>query len=237
MGHEKVPPVAVAAICRACWSLKEKNPRSLVEGLVQRHLLTFLLDMVSEDSGKPQASAWLLIAVAKMMGAQPALVDVFNRGELLGKAPAMLLASASLDDGTQNLTQSSRSNMAEAPGPKHWENGWNLKYQSNVKGGGGHIQNGHDFLTLGLGSSASFDHPTLFLSAIPIQMEQSRSLTSAPSISGAATNRPGLQWVEQLPWPRGTSAARPKCVGSGFHGPCGFGGRLLAAVAVAERRR
>ncbi|CAL1136349.1 unnamed protein product [Cladocopium goreaui] len=113
MGHEKVPPVAVAAICRACWSLKEKNPRSLVEGLVQRHLLTFLLDMVSEDSGKPQASAWLLIAVAKMMGAQPALVDVFNRGELLGKAPAMLLASALLDDGTQNLTQSSRSNMAE----------------------------------------------------------------------------------------------------------------------------
>ena len=124
MGHEKVPHLAVAAICRACWSLKEKNPRSLVEGLVQRHLLTFLLDMVSEDSGKPQASAWLLIAVAKMMGAQPALVDVFNRGELLGKAPAMLLTSASLDGGTQNLTQSSRSNMAEARrGPKPWENG------------------------------------------------------------------------------------------------------------------
>lgn len=133
MGHEKVPPVAVAAICRACWSLKEKNPRSLVEGLVQRHLLTFLLDMVSEDSGKPQASAWLLIVVAKMMGAQPALVDVFNGGELLGKAPAMLLASASLDDGTQNLTQSSRSNMAEAPGPKHWEMGKILNIKAMQK--------------------------------------------------------------------------------------------------------
>ena len=111
MGLEEVPSLALAVMCRACWSLREQSARSLVEGLVQRYLLSQMVDMGEETCHK-QASVWLLIAVAKMFGVQAAVVDVFNRAELLGKSTAMLLASASLDD-VQNLTQSSRLNMAE----------------------------------------------------------------------------------------------------------------------------
>ncbi len=112
MGLEEVPSLALAVMCRACWSLREQSPRSLVEGLVQRYLLTQMVDMGEETCHK-QALVWLLIAVAKMFGVQAAVVDVFNRAELLGKSTVMLLASASLDDDVQKLTQSSRLNMAE----------------------------------------------------------------------------------------------------------------------------
>ena len=99
------------ASCCIAFGLREQSARSLVEGLVQRYLLTQMVDMGEETCHK-QVSVWPLIAVAKMFGVQAAVVDVFNRAELLGKSTAMLLASASLDD-VQNLTQGSRLNMAE----------------------------------------------------------------------------------------------------------------------------
>ncbi|CAK9041877.1 unnamed protein product [Durusdinium trenchii] len=112
IGQEKMPALAVAALARACWMVKDLvELKALVEGIVQQHLLGLLLE-TADDSPIAQASAWLLISVAQVTGCQNALVDVFNRGELLGKSPAILLAAASLDT-LGSLTQSSRSNMAE----------------------------------------------------------------------------------------------------------------------------